>query len=285
MKIRRRKRKDPQLAKRDALLSREMKRLELIGKEARARALLQTEPFDPSPADVVVIDCHWKYRNFSDAKNGAASSAMQTMELRDMAKIPVYDMGKRNSLFFVWMTIPKILDGFKLMVAWGLLEPEALTDLDFDSKQYKSGFPWVKTVPTTGNISTGIGFWVQGCSELCFLFVKGKVKKKPGNAVKGLIHGDDGHPVFYCPKGGKHSDKPEELQTWLSRIVGGHMVELFARRPLSGWQTWGYDTGFELNANGVVPLWKDHPALWAHRKVLEMKKGKRKGLRIKRRKR
>ncbi len=216
----------------------------------------QQEAFNEGPFSVVVADSPWSYSNYRKACQGAASSVMEVMRTEDICAVPVKQWAAKNCLLVMWATFPRILAAFRVAHAWGFLEDDWHKQ-DFTSKQYKSGFPWVKTVPNTGNISTGIGHWTQGTSELLFLFTKGKLKKKAGNAVKGLLHGDRGAPVFYCPKGGKHSNKPEDLQTWLSRIVDGSRLELFSRRPLAGWQTWGLDTGFQLDADGVHAL---HPA-------------------------
>lgn len=223
----------------------------------KKKELFQQEAFSEDPCTVILADCPWDYENYRKSCNGAASAAMKTMTTKQICSIPVQKWAARNSLLVLYGTFPRILSAFKVAHAWGFLE-DGWWEEDFTSKQYKSGFPWVKTVTSTGNISTGIGHWTQGTSELVFLFTKGKLKKKTGNAVKGLIHGEKGQPVFYCPSGSKHSGKPEELQDWLSRIAGGRKLELFARRPKHGWQTWGLDTGFELSERGVHALYPEH---------------------------
>jgi N6-adenosine-specific RNA methylase IME4 len=38
---------------------------------------------------------------------------------------------------------------------------------------------------------------------------------------------------------GEHSVKPEEVRKRIERLVPGPYLELFARRPVSEWTTWG----------------------------------------------
>lgn len=39
--------------------------------------------------------------------------------------------------------------------------------------------------------------------------------------------------------GGAHSEKPAEAHARIERLVAGPYLELFARRPVRGWDAWG----------------------------------------------
>ena len=46
---------------------------------------------------------------------------------------------------------------------------------------------------------------------------------------------------------GAHSAKPEEVRRRIMRLFPGPYLELYARRPVPGWHTWGNEiarTGF-----------------------------------------
>jgi N6-adenosine-specific RNA methylase IME4 len=38
---------------------------------------------------------------------------------------------------------------------------------------------------------------------------------------------------------GEHSEKPEEVRRRIERLFPGPYLELFARKPVPGWTTWG----------------------------------------------
>ena len=45
--------------------------------------------------------------------------------------------------------------------------------------------------------------------------------------------------------GGAHSEKPTEIHARIERLVAGPYVELFARKPVPGWDAWGNEVGVE----------------------------------------
>lgn len=210
----------------------------------------QKELFYNGKFNTIVADCPWDYKNYRSSANGAASSAMKTMTGVELCELNIGEhYAAKDCLLVMWATFPRVLECFRVACAWGFLEPDWYKP-GFNSKQFISGFPWVKTTPSTGNISTGVGHWSMATSEMVYLFRRGKPKKKSGRPVKGLLYGSK-PGYFYSPKGSKHSNKPEQLQDWIERIIDGPYLELFATRPRDNWQTWGINTGFELTKHGV----------------------------------
>lgn len=188
---------------------------------------------------VVLADPAWRYRNFTDSAHGAAASAYDTMDTKDIAAIPVHQWAAKDSVLVLWGTWPKLPDGLRVMEAWG-----------FD---YVTAAPWVKTTPSKGDIATGVGFWFQSASEIILIGKRGKpsTQKYP---ILGLLHGEPAQ--FYAPAArGKntHSKKPLEIHDWIEARCpeGGPYLELFARRPREGWATWGLELGVRLSAEGA----------------------------------
>lgn len=200
---------------------------------------------------VLLADPPWQYQNWQDAKNGAASSAIVTEPIQQMMAVPVFNWAAPDSVLAMWTTWPMIPNAFDLADAWGFAE-------------YVTGFPWVKTTPSTGRIKTGIGFWTMGTSELMLIFRRGAPKRDRSKcpAVKGLMVGE----AFYSPpEFSKHSSKPIGIHEWLEALPGPYL-ELYARNKRPDWDCWGYDLGYELGAWGVrrcevtVETRRDHVA-------------------------
>lgn len=181
---------------------------------------------------VICADPPWKYSNFSLPANGAPQ--YPTMTFEDLCELPVNDWADKNCLLAMWCTWPMMPEGVKLVEKWG-----------FD---YITGIPWIKTIPSTGEIRCNIGFWTLTTSEYIILARKGKVSPPKKDKKRGLLVGEDRQ--FYSPIN-KHSTKPEDIQTWIENRFTGPYLELFARRNRENWTCWGYDTGYALTKNGV----------------------------------
>lgn len=193
---------------------------------------------------VVLADCPWKFRNFGQAKHGAARSAYPCMSDDELKRIPVERWAADEAVLLMWTTWPKLEDTFAIAAAWGFGE-------------YVTGWPWVKLGrPDAGaEVITGIGFWVQHPSEVLLVFRVGSPTRRP-NAPRciGLLEGEP--RVFYSARGKKgrrHSHKPLGLHLWTEKTLTGPYLELFGRAPRDGWTVWGNELGFELGPWGVRP--------------------------------
>lgn len=184
---------------------------------------------------VIVLDPPWKYDNFKKTANGAPQ--YKTMTFEDLCELPVGEWANKNCLLAMWCTWPFMPEGVKLVDTWGF--------------KYITGWPWVKTVPSTESIRCGTGFWTQATSEFLILARKGKVSPPKKNKKRGLMVGDDRQ--FYSPIT-NHSSKPEDIQTWIETHFQGPYLELFARRNRPNWTCWGHETGYELTKNGAIPI-------------------------------
>lgn len=203
---------------------------------------------DERPYDVVVIDFPWLYKNFSDAKNGAAKSAMIVQPKDFLKSIPISKWLAKHAIVLSWFTWPKMIEGEcgDVMRAHGL--------------HGVTGAPWIKTLPDKQDISTGIGFWFQSTSEPLTVWKKGNPSQKR-YPILGLLAGDERQ--FYYPASRKHSRKPEDIYDWIEAKCGPpgdgtngttRYLELFATRERPGWTCWGSELGYWLDANGVCEI-------------------------------
>lgn len=182
---------------------------------------------------VILADPPWAYANFKKAANGAPQ--YRTMPTAQIGEIPVGDWADKDTLLVMWTTWPLLNEGLSLIKDWG-----------FD---YITGMPWVKTLPSSGDISTGVGFWSQSCSEILLLGRRGKVSPPKVEKQLGLLV--DEPRVFYSPVSRKHSRKPSGIHDWVEANFDGPYLELFATQKRDGWTCWGLDLGYELSAEGV----------------------------------
>jgi N6-adenosine-specific RNA methylase IME4 len=81
------------------------------------------------------------------------------------------------------------------------------------------GLLWIKA-------QYGVGFWVRGCTEPLLIARRGDVKAPTGGYV-GLLS-----------ENLRHSRKPENIYH-IAEMLPGPYLELFARRPRKGWNSWG----------------------------------------------
>ena len=189
--------------------------------------------------NIILLDPPWKYQNWTDNAHGAAISHYKTMSQSELLSIPVRKWANKDCLMFMWATWPKLNEAIELIEKWFFV--------------YITGIPWIKVVPSSGEIRTGIGFWFQSVSELLLI---SKFYTTDVNNIRfqklptdlGLLSGE--HRQFYS-KINKHSQKPMEIYDWIEYQFNGPYLELFATQKRDGWTSWGKSLGFMLDKNGV----------------------------------
>lgn len=168
---------------------------------------------------VVVADPPWNYTN--SGCRGAAENHYPTMTIAEICALPVKDLATPNAALFLWTTWPQLQEGIDVVKAWGF--------------KYVTGLPWIKIVGVPridlwGDLvikpQYGVGFWVRGCTEPLLIARRGDVSPASGDLV-GLLS-----------ENLRHSRKPENVYHIAERLPGPY-VELFARRPRKGWDSWG----------------------------------------------
>jgi N6-adenosine-specific RNA methylase IME4 len=199
----------------------------------------EVETFEPQgSAQVILADPPWKYGNFRKSVNGAAVAHYGTMSVEDICAIPVAKWCAPDAFLVLWGTWPQVPEALRVMEAWGF--------------EHITGFPWIKTSPSSQEIYTGIGFWFQSASEYVLIGRRGNARRLPNTEkvyYRGLLVGEESQ--FYAPRT-KHSQKPVEIHEWAEKVLpGGPRLELFARRECPGWLTWGLELGVLLTPEGI----------------------------------
>jgi N6-adenosine-specific RNA methylase IME4 len=111
---------------------------------------------------------------------------------------------------FLWSTTPALVQAIEVMSAWGFA--------------YKTSAVWPKHTAATG-------YWFRNRHELLLVGTKGSIlAPAPGEQWESVIEA----------AAQRHSQKPDAVYELIEAYFP-HVpkIELFARRPRPGWETWG----------------------------------------------
>jgi N6-adenosine-specific RNA methylase IME4 len=184
--------------------------------------------FDGLPRNhfgAILADPPWGFTMFNSVRAVPCRGEQPypTMQTSEISAVPVNEITAEDSVLFLWITWPMLLDGLRVMEKWGF--------------EYKTcGFCWIKgnslpLFPDDFKDSIGLGFWTRANSEVCLLGTRGKPKRL--NA--------DVRQVFQESRR-QHSRKPDGIHERIERLVAGPYLELFARQQRPGWTVWGNET-------------------------------------------
>lgn len=167
---------------------------------------------------VIYADPPWAYRVWSQKGKGrSAESHYPTMEKKAIQQLPVPKISAANSVLFLWVTAPCLIEGIELIHAWGFT--------------YKTvAFTWVKQNKRSDGIFMGMGYYTRANAEYCLLATRGKVLERNSRSVSSVV-------VSHVER---HSKKPNEVRHRIEELFGDlPRIELFARDYADGWDCWG----------------------------------------------
>jgi N6-adenosine-specific RNA methylase IME4 len=165
---------------------------------------------------LVYADPAWTYNNerTGGSLNSGSSQKYDTMSLEEICGLPVNNITANDSVLFLWVTVPLLPYGFKVLESWGF--------------RYKTALFWRKIM------SLGMGYWFRNQIEVLLVGIKGKVSAFRMQKAN-----------FIQTKAGKHSEKPKQVYGLLEKISDkfdlNPKIELFARNRREGWDVWGND--------------------------------------------
>ena len=164
----------------------------------------------------IYADPPWNESGGGKIKRGA-DRHYPLMKTRDIMALPVRDLCEKNCHLYLWVTNNFLPDGLAVMEAWGF--------------RYVTKIDWIKD-------KIGLGQYFRGKSESCLFGIKGKLPYKTidGKRAQGVT-------AFEAVRG-VHSEKPGFMRLMIERVSYPPYLELFARKPVEGWDVWG---------NEVVP--------------------------------
>lgn len=168
--------------------------------------------------NIIYADPPWSFKTFSDKGKGrGAERHYPTMQKEDIQRLPINDIAADDSILFLWVTAPCLIEGIELISAWGFT--------------YKTvAFTWVKQNKKTDGIFTGMGYYTRSNAEYCLLATRGKVLERKSHSVSSVV-------LSHIER---HSKKPNEVRDRIVELFGSlPRIELFAREQADGWDVWG----------------------------------------------
>lgn len=162
---------------------------------------------------VVYADPPWQYGNKLVAGYGAAENHYPVMSIAELCQLPVAEITEENAVLFLWTTSPLLEECFEVVRAWGF--------------RYKTSFVWDK-------VKHNMGHYNSVRHELLLVCTKGSCTPDVAKLFDSVVS---------VERSAKHSEKPECFREMIDTLyTHGQKVELFARKPASGWQIWGNQT-------------------------------------------
>ena len=174
---------------------------------------------------IIYADPPWNYRVWSKKGDGrSARNHYETMNTEEICNLPIKNIADKDSVLFLWVTFPCLLDGLKTMIRGGF--------------KYKTcGFTWVKKNKKGIGWFFGLGYWTRANAELCLIGTRGKISRK-SNRISQVID----TPIE------EHSKKPNIVREKIVELMGDlPRIELFARQKVNGWDVWGNEIESDIN--------------------------------------
>lgn len=174
------------------------------------------------PYRTIVADPPWSYRQTrfvsrTGHHNKAAEDKYSTLTNSEIAGLSIGELADSDAHLYLWVTNPRLFGGhgddlgpIDMIRDWGFTYVTMLT--------------WLKT----GTL--GMGFYFRGDTEHVIFATRGKAPIPADKRERNW---------FQAPKRG-HSVKPPEFFDLVERVSPPPYVELFARSPRLGWDSWGY---------------------------------------------
>jgi N6-adenosine-specific RNA methylase IME4 len=149
--------------------------------------------------------------------HSAPDNYYNTQTVDEIIKLPVAQLAADDCALLLWCTGPHIAISThtKTIEAWSF-------------RPSTKAFCWIKQNQSGGTRKNGQGYYTLANSEDVFLGIKGSP----------LRLANDVHQVVEAPVG-EHSEKPEEVRRRIERLFSGPYLELYGRKPVSGWTVWG----------------------------------------------
>lgn len=187
--------------------------------------------------DVLYPDVPWPYK--SRGRGAAANHYSTRLTMTQLAALPVSRLAAPNSVMFMWVTWPFLMEGHQahdLMEAWGF-KPKTVA------------FVWVKKT-VNGLDAVGGGSWTRANTEVCILGVRGRPRRHDSTEARSvrqlLVEEIDAGALFDEPETteaevGEHSAKPRVFRQRIETVMGPgrSRLEMFARERWAGWDAHG----------------------------------------------
>jgi len=181
---------------------------------------------------IILADCPWPYASRAHHSKtrfgGGVHGQYQVMSIKDLARLPIWDVAAKDALLFLWVTGPHLANAFTLISAW---------DFSFVT----NAFTWMKQNKSGKGLFFGVGAYSKSNAEFCLLAKRGKTLLPATNSVSSAVLS----PVE------AHSKKPSQVAERIEKMYPNlSKLELFARQQRDGWLCLGNEiTGNDIRVD------------------------------------
>jgi len=188
--------------------------------EKRRRSYLcgPTPELPPGKHNLIYADPPWRYEHCkTDSRK--IENQYPTMELEAICELDIEQCAADDCVLFLWVTSPKLSEAMQVVDSWGF--------------SYRTCMVWRKD-------QIGMGYYARQQHELLLICARGE----PGVPEPGVRPCS----VIDAPRE-QHSKKPDVFYDIIETMYpNATKVELFARQPHKGWNSWGNEAETEAAA-------------------------------------
>jgi len=158
---------------------------------------------------VIYADPPWQYGNNQPDYHKVQEDHYPLMTIDELCSMKIKDIAQDDAVLFLWVTSPILESSFKIIKAWGF--------------KYKASFVWDK-------VKHNMGHYNSVRHEFLLICTRGSCTPD----VRRL------HDSVVTVERTEHSVKPEIFREYIDEIYpNGKRIELFARREVDGWESYG----------------------------------------------
>jgi N6-adenosine-specific RNA methylase IME4 len=169
----------------------------------------------------ILADPPWPMRGGKGGRQGYSKTMSPDvhyplMTVNQIAALRVRDIAMPDSHLWLWVPSMYVPDGLAVMDAWGF--------------RYVTNACWYKT-----GERVGLGQYLRTKHELCLFGVRGRppYARDLRTGKRPCVESAFEHDRM------GHSRKPDDIHRAAELLSPAPRIELFARRPQKGWDTWG----------------------------------------------
>jgi N6-adenosine-specific RNA methylase IME4 len=197
---------------REAIAQQEMTLAQAL-RERKAVEIRRTVQLPDAKFRVLYADPPWSYNDKADdgaIQSGGAEMHYPSMSMAELCAMPIAPICEPNAVLFLWVTSPLLFECAPVIKAWGFT--------------YKASFVWDK-------VKHNLGHYNSVRHEFLLICTRGSCTP---DVVVNLL--DSVQSIERTT----HSTKPEAFRTIIETLYPhGKRLELFARRTVEGWATFG----------------------------------------------
>ncbi len=162
---------------------------------------------------------------FNPTGNETRSLPYQSMNINEIASLPIANLSDTNCHLYMWVTNQYLLKALQVIEAWGF--------------KYSTTLVWAKNA-----MGGGLGGTFKITTEFLVFATKGSLKSK--KMVVGTWFNEKRAYKNGAPC---HSKKPEFFRSMIESVSPGPYLELFAREEVNGWDCFGNEVPNSIKIN------------------------------------